>query len=109
MPDLGSSRFVPIIESYREQIGTINMEAAKASRFATLLDDLFGDTSMKRSMLAEYLRNTEKSIKTEGAMIIRGRMDALFGNAIIEFEHELNRAHFEEAEEQLRRYAGILR
>lgn len=111
MPEINSNTTIRTIEAYGEQIGTINMETSKASRFAMLLDDLFGGGSMDRSMLAEYLRGSEKNIKAavgNNSMIIRGRPDALFGNAIIEFKEELTGSRPEDANDQLRRYALIL-
>ena len=90
-------------EQYRSDIVLQNKEAAKALRFSHLLIKWFGE---EPAVLSDYLKGVEKSVKTtEGSRILRGEIDALFGNAVIEFESDLNpKAKLHEAKDQLQGY-----
>jgi hypothetical protein len=72
-----------------------------------LLIKWFGE---EPAVLSDYLKGVEKSVKTtEGSRILRGEIDALFGNAVIEFESDLNpKAKLREAKEQLQGYVYAL-
>ena len=75
-------------------------ESAKRSRFASLIAELFpGSTAIN-----EYARGVEKLIRiVQSSGVKRGRADAYYGNAIIEFEKSLS-ATLEEAKHQLCEY-----
>ena len=76
----------------------------EAARFAALIGELFPGTSA----VTEYARGVEKLIRIEQPTgVKKGRADAYYGNAIIEFEKNLS-ATLTEAQEQLREYvAGV--
>ena len=79
---------------------------AKAQRFLILLKDLFDDVSV--NFVEDYLHGVEKYISVKQKdIILRGRIDALYGNLIIEFEKDLRKS-FNEAIEQLKRYTSYL-
>jgi hypothetical protein len=80
----------------------MNNESAKRSRFAALIGELFPGSIA----ITEYARGVEKLIRIEQPTgVKRGRADAYYGNAIIEFEKSLS-ATLAEAEGQLREYVA---
>ncbi len=90
------------IRNYLRDVKSLPNEAAKRSRFAALIAELFPGTTAT----AEYARGIEKLIRIsrpEGEK--KGRADAYYGNAIIEFEKSLA-ATLAEAEGQLREYVA---
>jgi hypothetical protein len=95
-------------ETYTSLIVQQNNEAAKALAFSHLLKDWFSKANP--TFLEDYLKGVEKSVKgKQNSLILRGEIDALFGNAIIEFESDLKvKAKLNEAKEQLQRYAYLL-
>ena len=95
-------------QSYNTLIVQQNNEAAKALAFSHLLKDWFSKANP--TFLEDYLKGVEKSVKgKQNSLVLRGEIDALFGNAIIEFESDLKvKAKLLEAKEQLRRYAYLL-
>src|SRR6266404_3268408 len=102
MPETLEPKVKAILRSYVRDVKSLPNEAAKRSRFAALIAELFPGTSAT----TEYSRGIEKLIRIklpEGEK--RGRADAAYGNAIIEFEKSLS-ATLEEAEGQLREYVA---
>jgi len=95
-------------QQYKAQIVQQNKEAAKATAFSHLLSDWFSKSTPL--LLEDYLRGIEQTVRTkEGSFVVRGEVDALFGNLIIEFESDLTAApKLREAKRQLRTYAFVL-
>lgn len=95
-------------EQYKIQIVQQNKEAARAAAFFQLLHEWFSKSIP--SLLDDYLKGIEKTVKvTEGSYVMRGEIDALFGNLIIEFESDLtSKSKLREAKEQLKSYAYAL-
>lgn len=79
-------------------------ESAITHRFASLIESLFPGTTASINFAA----GVEKVVRIDrGTRQGRGRIDAYFGNAILEFERSL-RATGEDAKRQLREYtAGV--
>ncbi|MEN3331474.1 MAG: hypothetical protein V7641_839 [Blastocatellia bacterium] len=92
------------LSQYLTDIRSLPNESAKTNRFSALVATLFPGTSASTELAA----GVEKMIRIDtldGEK--RGRMDAYYGNAIVEFERSL-KATGAEAERQLREYtAGV--
>jgi methylase of polypeptide subunit release factors len=90
---------------YLERVGKPISESAKANAFSILLNELFG---FQPAFIENYLSGIEKYIKTKQKdQILRGEVDNLFGNLVIEFEKDLVKTQ-KEAEEQLKKYIACL-
>lgn len=106
MPDVAEPTIVPAIESYLEEIGGLNTEPARSMRFQNLMRDLF--SAAEPHFAEEYLQGLERYVKVKHKdLVYRGRIDALYGNLVIEFERNLQ-ATANEAREQLRGYVAAL-
>jgi type I restriction-modification system DNA methylase subunit len=91
------------LQAYLRDVKSLPNEAAKRARFAALIAELFPGTNA----VTEYARGVEKLIRisrTDGKEK-RGRADAYYGNAVIEFEKSLS-ATLAEAQGQLREYVA---
>ena len=102
MPETLEPKVREILRNYIREVKSLPNEAAKRSRFAALIAELFPGTIA----ITEYSRGVEKLIRIkrpEGEK--RGHADAYYGNAIIESEKSLP-ATLAEAEGQLREYVA---
>lgn len=90
------------LRKYLRETRNLPNESARRQRFSALIAELFPGTIA----VTQFARGVEKliRIKTEAGEK-RGRADAYYGNAIIEFEKSLS-ATLHEAEEQLREYVS---
>ena len=94
------------IQNYVEEVSHLSSESAKTQRFLLLLKDIFGDVNTK--FVEDYLRGVEKYVKSRGKdVVLKGRVDNLYGNLVIEFEKDLGKT-LSEAKEQLKRYIACL-
>jgi hypothetical protein len=91
------------LRAYIREVKSLPNEAAKRARFASLIGELFPGTTA----ITEYARGVEKLIRIQrpSGGEKKGRADAYYGNAIIEFEKSLS-ATLAEAEHQLREYVA---
>lgn len=90
------------LRNYVREVKSLPNEAAKRSRFAALIAELFPGTDA----VTEYSRGVEKLIRIHrDTREKKGYADAYYGNAIIEFEKSLT-ATLAEAESQLREYVA---
>jgi methylase of polypeptide subunit release factors len=106
IPDISEQRISQKFKEYTEQISQLNTESAKAQRFLILLKDVFGDVNA--GFVEDYLHGVEKYISVrQKDIILRGRIDTLYGNLVIEFEKDLRKS-LDEAVEQLKRYTSYL-
>src|SRR5271157_2706055 len=95
-------RVKEILRNYVREVKSLPNEAAKRSRFAALIGELFPGTTA----VTEYSRGVEKLIRiSRPSGEKRGHADAYYGDAIIEFEKSLS-ATLAEAESQLREYVA---
>jgi hypothetical protein len=102
MPEILEQRTKDILRAYVRDVKSANNESAKRSRFAAVIAELFPGSNA----ITEYSRGVEKLIRIEQPTgVKRGRADAYYGNAIIEFEKNLS-ATLTEAQEQLREYVA---
>ena len=102
MRDTLEPRAREVLRKYVREVKSLPNEAAKRSLFVGLIAELFPGTNA----VTQYSRGVEKLIRIERATgEKRGRADAYFGNAIIEFEKSLP-ASLAEAELQLREYVA---
>jgi hypothetical protein len=95
-------RVKEILRNYVRELKSLPNEAAKRSRFSALIAELFPGSIA----ITEYSRGVEKLIRISRVSgEKRGRADAYYGNAIIEFEKSLS-ATLKEAEGQLCEYVA---
>jgi len=105
IPDTRESQWDESIRAYLRDIQTQQSESARSHRLTMLLQELFG---IQPEFVEEYTTGIEKYLKVKGKdRILKGKVDNLFGNVVIEFEASLAKTRAE-AEEQLRRYVAIL-
>ncbi|MBI3098219.1 MAG: N-6 DNA methylase [Planctomycetes bacterium] len=82
-------------------------ESARTQRFLVLLHSLF--SSCRPAFIEEYLGGAEHYVRVKQKdLLLRGRIDTLYGNLVIEFEHALPKM-LETAKGQLGRYFALLR
>jgi len=106
VPDISEYNISKKFREYIKQVTQLNTESAKAQRFLLLLKDVFEDVNAK--FIEDYLHGVEKYISVrQKDIILRGRIDTLYGNLIIEFENDL-RKKIGDALEQLKRYTSYL-
>lgn len=106
IPDISEQSISQKFKEYTEQISIQNTEPAKAQRFLILLKDVFGD--FNAGFIEDYLHGVEKYISVKRKdIILRGKIDTLYSNLIIEFEKDLRKT-IDEAVEQLKRYTSYL-
>ncbi len=102
MPETLEPKVKETLRAYAREVKTLPNEAAKRSRFASVIAELFPGTTA----VSEFSRGIEKLIRIDQAAgQKRGRADAYYGNAIIEFEKSLS-ATLEEAKRQLCEYVA---
>ena len=102
MPETLEPKVKETLRNYVREMKSLPNEAAKRSRFAALIAELFPGTSA----VTDYSRGVEKLIRiSHPGGVKKGRADAYYGNAIIEFGKSLS-ATLAEAEGQLREYVA---
>lgn len=91
------------LKKYLEEVKALPNESAKTHRFAQLVAELFPGSNAP----IELVQGVEKvvRIQRDDGGEKRGRIDAYYGNAVIEFENSL-KATGAHAEEQLREYTS---
>jgi len=106
IPEIREVKFeAKIIPDYIASVKSQNSESAKSQRFLLLLNELFG---VQPGFIEDYVSGIEKYVKVKQKdRFLKGRVDELFGNLIIEFERDLVKMRTE-AEEQLRKYVACL-
>jgi SAM-dependent methyltransferase len=105
MPEIRQGKWDQLVAAYVDSIQAPSSESAKSHRFGILLNDLFGE---QPGFIEEYVEGIEKYVRMkEKDRILRGRVDNLFGNLVIEFERDL-RATRREAEDQVRKYVSFV-
>jgi hypothetical protein len=94
------------IQNYVGGISQLGSESARCQRFLLLLKDLFGEVNT--NFVEDYLRGVEKYVKSKGKdVVLKGKVDNLYGNLVIEFERDLGKM-LPEAKEQLQKYMACL-
>jgi hypothetical protein len=102
---LSSAMRTEAIEKYRGEVEKLKGESARSHRFAQLLQELFG---REPGFIEQYVQGIEQVVRArQKDRLLRGQVDNLFGNLVIEFEASLDRKR-KEAEEQLRGYVHLL-
>jgi len=105
MPEVREPYIERKVRPYLEEVQGLSSEPARSTRFSILLHDLF---EMDLPFIEEYLSGVEKYVRTKRKdRILRGKIDNLFGNLVIEFESDLDKRLFD-AEDQLRKYIAYL-
>ena len=105
VPDIRQAKWEQVVPEYLESVRSQQSESAKSHRFVGLLSELFG---LQPGFIEDYVSGVEKYVKVKQKdRILRGLVDNLFGNLVIEFERDLGKTRAE-AEEQLQRYVACL-
>ncbi len=105
-PDLFQTQKAQSIREYTEEVVHLSTESAKVQRFLLLLNGLFGDVNA--GFVEDYLQGVEKYVKAKRKdVLLKGRVDNLYGNLVIEFEKDMGKT-LPEAKEQLKRYVACL-
>ena len=95
------------IETYTRTVVQQNTETAKAFLFLEFVRAVFG--GIKADYLETLVPQLEKFVKLkQGTVLIKGRIDALLGNLVIEFKQQLDEASLEQAKTQLKKYLSVL-
>jgi hypothetical protein len=106
IPDISEQNISQKFKEYIDLISQLNNEAAKAQRFLIFLKDVFGDVNA--GFIEDYLQGVEKYVSVKNKdILLKGRIDTLYGNLIIEFEKDLRKT-LGEACDQLKRYTSCL-
>jgi len=106
MPDLSEAKVCRRVQDGLKEIEAQNSETARSHAFSALLRDLFAQLEVH--FIEDYFKGLEKYVSRRQAdLVIRGRIDAFFGNLIIEFESEMPKK-LEEAKEQLKKYVAVV-
>jgi len=94
------------IQKYLQEISQLGSEPARCQRFLLLLKELFGE--LNANFVEDYLRGVETYLKSKRKdVLLRGKVDNLYGNLVIEFERDLSKM-LPQAREQLRKYMACL-
>ncbi len=105
IPDLRKTNWDEAINHYLRDVESLNKEQARSHRFTALLQQLL---DVEPGFIENYSAGIERFLKVKQKdRILKGEVDNLFGNVIIEFEANIPKK-LSEAEEQLRRYVAIL-
>jgi hypothetical protein len=100
IPDISEQNISQKFKEYIDLISQLNNEAAKAQRFLIFLKDVFGDVNA--GFIEDYLHGVEKYVSVKNKdILLKGRIDTLYGNLIIEFEKDLQKT-LDEACDQLK-------
>ena len=92
---------------YRTEIESAHTEPSRAFLFLELVRQTFG--SISSDYAERLLPELESSVRTkEATVVIRGRIDALLNNLIIEFKNHLDVDSLHDAQEQLKKYVAAL-
>lgn len=93
------------LANYLLTIEKLPNENSRSHRFSVFLHERFG---LELDVVSTYFAGMEKGLKANHAgQILKGRVDNLFGNLVIEFKKDLP-STLEEATEQLKKYIGLL-
>lgn len=102
MPPSGLATYDQKMKEYLQAAKTAHTHTGKLIAFSELMKAIFGVSSF------EIVQNVEQYVKTEGLMILKGRMDLQLGKTIVEFKLDLTK-ELETAKEEIHRYTTILR
>lgn len=107
MPAEAFDTYSERLHDYIVEIHEANSEASKALSLLTLLRQTFSGIAADKAL--KLVPKLEKHLNVmAGTVLVRGRIDALLGNLVIELKMTLNEARLEEAKQQLRKYVSAL-
>jgi methylase of polypeptide subunit release factors len=105
-PDVFDAQRSASIQKYVQEVSQLGSEPARCQRFLLLLKDLFGE--LNANFVEDYLRGVEKYVKSKRKdVLLKGKVDNLYGNLVIEFERDLGKT-LPQAKEQLQKYMACL-
>ena len=87
IPDTREAHRQEIIPQYLHEIELLNKESARSHRFTILVHELLG---VEPGFIESYNAGIKKSLSVKQKdLILKGEVDNLFGNVVIEFEANL--------------------
>ncbi len=99
--------FETILKEYIENINKAHTEYSKTFLFLKFIRKTFSKINIDHTH--KLFPRLEKFLKKkENTVTIKGRVDALLGNLIIEFKTELDQKKLDKAHEELKRYVSII-
>ena len=105
VPDAREQRVNESVSEYLRGVQFLQGEVQRSLRFAMLVQELLG---VQPKLVEDYIEGVERYVKVrQKDRILRGRVDNLFGNLIIEFESQIPK-NLDQAKEQLCHYTAIL-
>lgn len=105
IPDTRPTQWEEIIPQYLREVEKLSKEEARSHRFAILIKELL---DFEPGFVESYVSGIEKYLRVKQKdRFLKGEVDNLFGNVIIEFEANIPKK-LAEAGDQLRRYTAIL-
>jgi hypothetical protein len=90
------------VKEYIQAAKNAHTHAGKMVAFSELLKSVFGVSSY------EIVQNIEQYVKTEGLMLLKGRLDLRLGQTVMEFKINLAK-ELGAGKEEIERYTNILR
>src|SRR6266571_1629326 len=95
------------LPGYLQEVRQANTEAGKAFAFLTFIRQVFADIDADTA--SRLIPQLERHVAVRsGTLIVKGRIDALLGNLVIEFKVSLDEARLTDAVGQLRKYVTAL-
>ena len=107
MPPDPFEQFQTRLPGYVVNVLNANTESTKAFCFLELARAVFSGISVGEP--TRLIPDLEHSVQARaGAVLVKGRIDALLGNLVIEFKIDLDEARLSQAKDQLRKYIAAL-
>ena len=107
MPPNPLDAFRNRLPNYLAEVHQANSEPAKAHAFLRFVRNTFEEIAA--DLPGRLVPDLEHRVKVRaGTVLVRGRIDALLGNLVIEFKMDLNDLRLEEARSQLQKYVAAL-
>lgn len=101
------AEFRKALIEYITNLGHATAEATRLFLFMEFVRKVFATVEIDHPQI--IYPQLERVVRSDRAAIVRGRIDAILGNVIIEFEYDLSlERKMKEATEQLQRYVAIL-
>lgn len=107
MPRSSIDVFERQLPTYVQEVRAANSEVGKAFAFLQFVRRTF--TDVDAGEIGALVPDLERFVRVQaGTVIIKGRIDALLGNLVIEFKTSLDSHRLRDARDQLKRYLAAL-
>jgi hypothetical protein len=107
VPSESLAAFQDLLPRYLQEAQAANSEAGKALAFLVFVRQAFAE--IKADHPGALIPELERYVHVQaGTVMVRGALDALLGNVVIEFKVILDNHRLKMAQDQLRRYVAAL-